>query len=181
MKPLGRHLIADIYSCDRGVLNDVGAIRKALLDTTAAVGGTYLTDAFHEFEPHGVSGTVVIAESHLSIHTWPEHGYAAVDIFACGELDPRAGLEVLRLALCAGEIRCHEIRRGLREHPGGRNAIPEDLVVSFHYITPAHGEGTVVQDTASAEGVAAEGAPGSDRVDNHGLTGAVGAQRRPER
>lgn len=129
MKPLGRHLIADIYHCDLQALDDMDLVREAMLKATKAIGATRLTDAFHKFEPNGLSGTVVIAESHLSIHTWPEHGYAAVDIFTCGDLDPREGLEVIRVALGAREVRCHEIRRGLRTHTA--DAGPEDLVVSL--------------------------------------------------
>jgi spermidine synthase len=131
MKPLGRHLIADIYRCDRAALDDVAVVREMMLAATAAVGGTRLTDAFHHFEPHGVSGTVVIAESHLSIHTWPEHGYAAVDIFTCGGLDPCRGLEVLRASLSAGEIVCQEVRRGIDVN-GGEEARPEHLRLSYH-------------------------------------------------
>ena len=130
MKPLARHLIADFYNCDRDILDDVDALREAMLATTTAVGGTRLADAFHKFQPHGVSGTVVIAESHLSIHTWPEHGYAAVDIFTCGELDPMLGIEVLRGSLLAEKVQCQELQRGMNL-AASAEARPEDMKVSF--------------------------------------------------
>ena len=130
VKPLARHLIVDLYNCDREILDDIDTLRTAMLETTANVGGTRLADAFHKFEPHGVSGTVVIAESHLSIHTWPEHGYAAVDIFTCGDLDPMQGIPHLTKALHAGKVRCQELRRGL-ELAAAAEARPEDMKVTL--------------------------------------------------
>lgn len=133
VKPLARHLIVDLYNCDRDILDDVDTLRAAMLETTANVGGTRLADAFHKFEPHGVSGTVVIAESHLSIHTWPEHGYAAVDIFTCGELDPRQGIPHLTNALRAGKVRCQELRRGM-DLSGTSEARPEDMKITLRNV-----------------------------------------------
>ena len=115
MKTIGRHLIAEYYDCDSVVLDDVAQVRRAMLDAAHAVGATVLGETFHQFEPHGVSGTVVIAESHLSIHTWPENGYVAVDIYTCGGLDPRRGFELLAERLRATGSRVQEILRGLPE------------------------------------------------------------------
>ena len=116
MKTLGRHLLAEFYGCERGVLDDVEAVAAMLRDAAREVGATIVAEAFHRYEPHGVSGTLLIAESHLSVHTWPEHGYVAVDIFTCGGLDPRAGFALLTRRLGARESRTHEIVRGLPEH-----------------------------------------------------------------
>lgn len=115
MKTIGRHLIAEYYECHRDTLNDVSAVKQAMLDAARAIGATVLGDSFHQFEPHGVSGTVVIAESHLSVHTWPENGYVAVDIYTCGGLDPRIGFELLADRLGAQGCRVQEIVRGLPE------------------------------------------------------------------
>ena len=113
MKTIGRHLIAEYYECRRDTLDEVGTIRKAMLDAALALGATVLGENFHQFTPHGVSGTVVIAESHLSVHTWPENGYVAVDIYTCGGLDPQIGFRLLRERLGAASCRVQEIIRGL--------------------------------------------------------------------
>lgn len=130
MKTIGRHLIAEYYQCDGNVLDDVTAIRSAMLDAARAVGATILGEAFHQFDPHGVSGTVVIAESHLSIHTWPENGYVAVDIYTCGGLDPRKGFDLLYERLRAKSSRVQEILRGLPEElDGGETLVPENVQI----------------------------------------------------
>jgi S-adenosylmethionine decarboxylase len=113
LKTIGRHLIAEYYDCRRDTLDEVDTIRKSMLDAAVALGATVLGDNFHQFTPHGVSGTVVIAESHLSVHTWPENGYVAVDIYTCGGLDPRIGFNLLRERFGATSCRVQEIIRGL--------------------------------------------------------------------
>ena len=85
MPPLGRQVLADLYACDRGVLADAAAIEGHMLEAARRAGARVVATEFHRFSPHGVSGVVVIAESHLAIHTWPEHGFAALDLFTCGE------------------------------------------------------------------------------------------------
>ena len=120
MKTIGRHLIAEYYDCRREILDDASSVRQAMLDAAHVIGATVLGENFHQFDPQGVSGTVVIAESHLSIHTWPENGYVAVDIYTCGGLDPRIGFELLGDRLGASSCRVQEIVRGL----------PDDLDVT---------------------------------------------------
>ena len=130
MKTLGRHLLVELYGANLEALDDLDRVRQAMLDATEAVGARRVAESFHRFAPQGVSGTVVIAESHLSIHTWPEYGYAAVDIYTCGGLDPRQGIAVLRAALGARQIQYEEILRGLpeeREHHG--LLLPSDVRV----------------------------------------------------
>ncbi len=73
---------------------------------------TVVNSVFHEFSPHGVSGVVIVQESHLAIHTWPEHGYAAIDVFTCGEIEPREAFEFLSSALNAQSISISESKRG---------------------------------------------------------------------
>ena len=94
-KALGRHVHLDLYECDPALLRLPADSEGILLAAARAMGATVVGSHFHAFSPYGVSGVVVIAESHLTVHTWPEHGYAAVDVFSCGELDLAAGLAVL--------------------------------------------------------------------------------------
>ncbi|MCD6443029.1 MAG: adenosylmethionine decarboxylase, partial [Thermotogae bacterium] len=85
MKSLGRHLLAEFYDCDPNILRDLETIREYLKEAAEVANATIVNWTFHQFSPQGVSGVVVIAESHLAIHTWPEYRYAAVDLFTCGE------------------------------------------------------------------------------------------------
>lgn len=85
MNALGRHVLLEAYGCDVSVLNDTRIIREILTEAALLADAHIVGTAFHQFNPHGVSGVIIIAESHLSIHTWPEYGYAAIDIFTCGE------------------------------------------------------------------------------------------------
>ena len=95
-------------------MDDLGFLRDAMLKAAIDSGATVLGESFHHFSPQGVSGVVVIAESHLSIHTWPEYGYAAVDIFTCGtSVEPEKAAEVLIEKLGAKNHSLMEIQRGL--------------------------------------------------------------------
>ena len=84
MNALGKHLLLELKDCNRELLNDLKFLKTMLIAAANEAGATVLGESFHQFNPHGVSGVVIIAESHLFIHTWPECGYAAVDIFTCG-------------------------------------------------------------------------------------------------
>jgi S-adenosylmethionine decarboxylase proenzyme len=97
MEALGIHLLADLYECDSSVLNDVSAIRHHMIEAAKRCGATIVSECFHQFSPQGASGVVVIAESHMAIHTWPEHRFAAVELFTCGErLNPEDAFAYLR-------------------------------------------------------------------------------------
>ena len=85
MTALGTHLLVELRQADPAKLDDIECIRQALLSAAKEVGATILGETFHRFTPQGVTGIVAIAESHISIHTWPEYRYAAVDVFTCGE------------------------------------------------------------------------------------------------
>ena len=114
MNALGRHLLLELQDCDREVLNDLGLLRSTLQKAAVAAGATVLGESFHHFEPQGVSGVVVIAESHLFIHTWPEYGYAAVDIFTCGDsIRPQDAAELLVQELGSQSHSAMELRRGV--------------------------------------------------------------------
>jgi S-adenosylmethionine decarboxylase proenzyme len=105
--------MVDLYECDVAALNSVEVIREYMLEAARRCGATVVTSCFHHFSPHGVSGVVVIAESHLAIHTWPEHGYAAVDLFTCGHtLEPERCFEYLRDALKSGRHTTRVFARG---------------------------------------------------------------------
>ena len=108
----GLHLIADLHGC--AGLDDLALIERALRAGAEAAGATILEVRLHGFGPgQGVTGVALLAESHISIHSWPEHGYAAVDIFVCGRrCRPDAALEVIAEALGAGEVRETSISRG---------------------------------------------------------------------
>lgn len=128
MKTLGRHLIAEFYDCDLSVIDDVDSVRRILHAAAQAVRATVVGESFHRFAPQGVSGTLVIAESHISLHSWPEQAYVAVDIFTCGELDPNDGVEVLAEQLHAASYRLQEITRGLPEDiEAGKHLVPQDV------------------------------------------------------
>jgi S-adenosylmethionine decarboxylase len=106
------HQLVDLWEAE--ALDDPRAIDAALRVGADAAGATILHGHFHHFSPNGgVSGVLVLAESHISIHTWPERGYAAVDIFMCGACDPYRALPALRAAFRAGRIEVSEQRRGV--------------------------------------------------------------------
>ena len=107
----GVHLIIDLYEAEG--LADIDRIEEALRKCVAAAGATLLHIHLHHFQPSGVSGVAVLAESHISIHTWPERGYAAVDIFLCARWhDVEAGLAVIARALHAAQVDKQLIARG---------------------------------------------------------------------
>ena len=114
MKTLGRHVLAEFVDCDVKLLDKRSELESILNEAARRSGATIVRSVFHQYNPHGVSGVVVIAESHLSIHTWPEYGYAAVDLFTCGEkVDPWKACECLKIALGAKEMFTREIARGI--------------------------------------------------------------------
>ncbi len=121
MKALGRHLLAEYYGCDPQILNGLESVKKRMLEAASRCGAAVLESSFHYFLPQGVSGVVVIAESHLAIHTWPEYKYAAVDIFTCGTtVDPWLAFHHLKLSLCSKECSVREIIRGEIPYLEGR-------------------------------------------------------------
>ena len=114
MHALGRQILVEFYDCSQERINSSDFIESSMLEATAASGATIVSHDFHTFSPHGVSGVIVIAESHVTIHTWPEHGYAAVDIFTCGEtINPWVIMKSLEAAFCADKVSSMELKRGL--------------------------------------------------------------------
>ena len=114
LNALGRHLLLELFDCDLDAINNVEAVKGALIEAAKRAQATIVDVVFHEFNPFGVSGVVVIAESHLSIHTWPEYRYAAVDIFSCGEiLQPEIAARYLVEQFGAERTSVVEMQRGL--------------------------------------------------------------------
>lgn len=112
-KPKGTHYLIDFFNCDASLLDDKRFIQETILETAGLARTTVLHSYFHEFEPVGITGSVVIAESHINIHTWPEHGYAAVDVFTCGDnLFPKLALEFLGDKLKAKRSQVKQHKRG---------------------------------------------------------------------
>ena len=112
VKFAGMHLLVDLWGASN--LADPELIDRSLRMAAVAAGATILHSHFHHFSPNGgVSGVVVLAESHISIHTWPERDFAAVDIFMCGECDPYLSIPVLRAAFKPSTVNLDEQRRGL--------------------------------------------------------------------
>ena len=102
MKALGRHILVEFSGCNAEVMNDVSIIESSMIEAAKIAGATVINSTFHHFSPWGVSGVVVIQESHLAIHTWPEYRYAAVDLFTCGDsVDPWVSFEHLKKAFQA--------------------------------------------------------------------------------
>lgn len=120
MEALGRQILVEFYDCDSEKINDVEFIESTFLNATRASQATIISHNFHKFSPHGVSGIVVIAESHVSIHSWPEYSYAAVDIFTCGDtIDPWVIQEYLKNAFKAKNVSSMEMKRGIfKVEPG---------------------------------------------------------------
>jgi len=83
---LGTHLILDYYGCSFEDLNDVDKLTGILEESVTKSGATLIKTVLHKFEPQGISGVLILAESHIAVHTWPEHGYAAFEIFMCGDV-----------------------------------------------------------------------------------------------
>lgn len=86
MYALGTHLLVELKDCNPEILKDLSRVKEVLVSAAKEAKATIVDVSFHEFNPFGISGMVVIAESHLSIHTWPEYAYAAIDIFTCGDV-----------------------------------------------------------------------------------------------
>ncbi|MEQ9518604.1 MAG: adenosylmethionine decarboxylase [Parvibaculum sp.] len=107
----GTHLIVDLVEASR--LDDIAHIDEVLRECVTVAGATLLHLHLHHFTPNGgVSGVAVLAESHISIHTWPEVGYAALDVFMCGDAKPELAIDVLRKAFNPSDIKVDNLRRG---------------------------------------------------------------------
>jgi len=137
MKILGRHLIAEYTDCTPNKLNDTEFIERCLLEAVRRSGATIVKSVFHNYAPQGVSGVVVIAESHMSIHTWPEYNYAAVDFFTCGRtVDPYPANEYLKKMLGSTNVCVTEVSRGI---PSATDEVIQHKTITSNSVKMAAG------------------------------------------
>jgi S-adenosylmethionine decarboxylase len=110
---VGTHFALELYDCPSGLLDDRIFVRDAIRQAAEAAGSTLLNEVQHKFEPQGVTALGLLAESHISVHTWPECGYAAADVFTCGEhTEPAKACDLLVRALQARRYALKSIARG---------------------------------------------------------------------
>jgi len=114
MDTMGRHVIAELWGCDTDKLNNVEYIERLFVNAALEAGAEVREVAFHKFAPQGVSGVVIISESHLTIHSFPEHGYASIDVYTCGDrIDPNVASDYIAQALNAKNTEVVEVPRGM--------------------------------------------------------------------
>ncbi|WP_142827651.1 adenosylmethionine decarboxylase [Planococcus soli] len=123
METMGRHVIAELWQCDFDKLNDMDFIEQTFVDAALKSGAEVREVAFHKFAPQGVSGVVIISESHLTIHSFPEHGYASVDVYTCGDLDPTIAAKYIAEALGSTSSELVEIPRGMGPVSVGKSKV----------------------------------------------------------
>ena len=118
MNVLGRHLMLELNNCNPKLLDDLPYLKDAITQAAQEVGAHIVGESFHQFNPHGVTGILAIAESHICIHTWPEYGYAAADIFTCGEsFDPRMAAQIIIEKVESKDPSLTELQRGVLAQP----------------------------------------------------------------
>jgi S-adenosylmethionine decarboxylase proenzyme len=139
---LGRQVTVDFFDCNKALLNDVKRVERMMVAAAKASRATVVKSLFHQFNPFGVSGVVVIAESHLAIHTWPEYGFCSIDVFTCGPVvDPRICQRFLVRALKSGHSEYHEFKRGVLKLDGlSHKAIPVQGAQETLLALPASGK-----------------------------------------
>ena len=118
METLARHLLLELHGCEPALLDDRERLRVLMRKAAEAAGARVVAEVFHPYAPHGVTGVLVIEESHFSLHTWPEYGYAAVDFYTCGDCTPERAAEVLEHGLGARRACLMIVRRGLSPDAG---------------------------------------------------------------
>lgn len=110
---VGRQIVSEFYDCRSDFLNDAWSLENILKQAATVAGATVIKSFVHQFSPHGVSGVVIIAESHVAIHTWPEYGYAAIDVFTCGDtMNPIDCVEYLQKYLQPCRVENQILNRG---------------------------------------------------------------------
>jgi S-adenosylmethionine decarboxylase len=118
LEALGRHVLLELRDCNAAKLDDLPFLKDTMMTAAIETGATIIGEIFHQFSPQGVTGVIAIAESHLCIHTWPEFGYAAVDIFTCGAaFDPTEAAHLIVAALESKDPEITEVVRGQLNSP----------------------------------------------------------------
>jgi S-adenosylmethionine decarboxylase len=113
MEAFGRHYILEMWDCNREIVNDAEKIMQILSEAVNDAGATIIKQFYHEFDPPGITGVAILAESHISIHTWPKEGYVAVDLFTCGtQTDPKLAEKRLLEGFEPNDFTSVELKRG---------------------------------------------------------------------
>tara|TARA_B100001964_G_scaffold30767_1_gene31893 strand:- start:1480 stop:1869 length:390 start_codon:yes stop_codon:yes gene_type:complete len=113
MEAFGRHLLLEMWDCNRDILNDAEKVTQIMCDAANDAGATVVKSICHEFDPPGITAVAILSESHISVHTWPIEGYVAVDIFTCGTVaDPQLAVKGLLEDFGPKEHTFKEIKRG---------------------------------------------------------------------
>ena len=113
----------EFYGCSPAALSSVAQVQDAMLKAARAAEATVIDSIFHHFKPHGVSGVVVIAQSHFAIHTWPEHRYASADLFTCGKtIKPWKAFNTVKKLFKAASFSVIKLERGLLPEAGDKSA-----------------------------------------------------------
>ena len=129
MKTLGRHLLVELYGCDAKSITDVQKVEEIMVGAAKYAKATIVDVVFHSFNPHGISGVIVIQESHLTIHTWPEYNFASVDVYTCGnKVNPWNAYKYLAKHFKAKNVTALEMKRGVL-NPTSRGAAKHYAVI----------------------------------------------------
>lgn len=137
MNALGTHLLVELKDCNPEILKDLNKVKDALVAAAKEAKATIVDISFHEFNPFGISGMVVIAESHLSVHTWPEYSYAAVDIFTCGDvIKPEVAASFLIEQFESRNPSIVEVKRGILS-PGNEKLPHKITDPLFEAVSPS--------------------------------------------
>ena len=118
METRAKHLLVELRECAADALNDLERLQALMRRAALASGATIVGEAFHRYAPHGVTGVLLLEESHFSLHTWPEAGYAALDFYTCGALDPEPAARVVAEGVGAARVVSMQVERGLSEAEG---------------------------------------------------------------
>jgi len=151
---LGQHLLAEFFDCNANILNNPSLIETLMKEAALACGATIVQSCFHRFDPIGVSGVVVIAESHLTIHTWPELGYASIDLYTCGDqCDPALAFDYLHEHLMCANANYSRFNRGLLNPATGELTQQAATLVAERYLEASpHAMAEVDAEVAVAMG-----------------------------
>ena len=134
---LGLAVVGELYGCNTELLKNVEAVEKGMLEAAKAGNANIVSSTFKQFDPWGVSGVIVIQESHFAIHTWPEYNYAAVDVFTCGtEMNPKAALKYLKKYFMCSKIQSSSFKRGNINIIKKRNSENEINIQSREQVSP---------------------------------------------
>lgn len=111
---VGRHLVLDAWRVSADLLNDPDFVRRALKTAVASCGATLVNLCVHQFNPYGVTATATLAESHMAVHTWPEHGYLGADLFLCGDGEAERAMQTLVELFEVKDVKLRRLNRGIR-------------------------------------------------------------------